>query len=604
MKMDAKQIEEVAVEYIKKRVNLTDFLSSYIPTNDKEPSWDGSIYIYKSNRKANDNLNGRLPVQVKGHYSTDLTESEISFPIEIAHLKNYQSDGGVLFFVVYLHENEDRTDFVYHAYYLELTPVRLMNILAGCTQRQKKVSIHLKTLPTDRDLFSSMALNCLEHCRKQESFSKAELPTVKELSEKGVLEGIQLFVSGFGPQSRAITALVSSDTYLYAKIEGCAVPQPLSGEITNKSVIYTLEREVSVAGTVFYTNYRVEITEELSKIHIGDSFEIVLPNDNTTSKMNFKVSHMLRKLAKDLPFIIAVIENLCLTIGNQTLELNESQLDLSTFNLEKAKEDAETASYLVTMLDKQGCIDDIDLNTLTDTDWQNLERLAIATNEQKAIPNLMPNLHPILRMKIGALQFILLFQCTQENENSYYISNVLDFNQPIYTEKATDDEKLPVPVSVIYKKEDYISVSNIIFDRLLPQFREYEMTSYIYDMANDVMLRMLGAYDEASGKRKELLYDTALAFAEWLEKAPDNVWDRRISILNRLQIIKRKRAFNPEETNALFCITAASSDRMDVMVGAYLLLDQQGQANFYLQKMNKEERDRLLSYPIGHFWKG
>ena len=130
------------------------------------------------------------------------------------------------------------------------------------------------------------------------------------------------------------------------------------------------------------------------------------------------------------------------------------------------------------------------------------------------------------------------------------------------------------------------------------------MTPYIYDMANDVMLRMLGAYDEASGRRKELLYDTALAFAEWLEKAPDDVWDRRISILNRLQIIRRKRPFSSEETYALYCIIAASSDRMDVMVGACLLLDQQGQADFYLQKMGKEEQDRLLRYPIGHFRKG
>lgn len=604
MRMDAKMIEEEAIGYIYKQINLTDYLSPYIAKNEKEPTWDGFIYVYKSNRKTTDNLNGRLPVQVKGHYSLDLSNNEISFSMDIAHLKNYKDNGGAILFVVYLNKNVDRTDFNYRAYYAELTPIMLMNILAGCKQHQKSVNIHLKTLPRDPDKFSNIVLNCLENCRKQESFSNADLPTIKELSERGVLEGIQIFVSGYGPQSNCIHALVNSDTYFYAQIRDCAVPQPLPGVMIKKTVTYPVERDISVAGIVYYQSYHVQVTEESSKILVGDSFEIVMPNDTTTTKLNIKPSSMLRKLAKDMPFIIAMIENLNIAFGNQTLDLSELKLNFLSFDLEEAKKNAENSARLVHMLDKQGCFDDIDINTLSGDDWANLDRLAIATLDRCPIPHLMPGLPLLAQITIGTLRFILMFQPTEENGDTYYIKNVLGIDRQIYVGKKDDNEKLPAPISIIYKKEDYKTASNILYDRLLPQFKEFEMTPYIYDMANEVMLRVLWAHDEVSGTRKNILYKTALAFAEWLETAPADVWDRRISTLNRLQIIKRRRLFTEEEEHRLYSIIAESADRRDIMVGAYLLLDQQGQADFYLQMMNKEERETLLQYPIGYFRKG
>lgn len=43
--MTTKQIEEVATNAVKNVFNYTDKLSSYISDNDKEPSWDGFVYI-------------------------------------------------------------------------------------------------------------------------------------------------------------------------------------------------------------------------------------------------------------------------------------------------------------------------------------------------------------------------------------------------------------------------------------------------------------------------------------------------------------------------------------------------------------------------------
>ena len=70
--MDAKAIEEYAVDAVRDCLNYSDHLSSFIAEDDKEPSWDGHIgiclnqvlHLSKSppNRSSRDHLSrGYLP---------------------------------------------------------------------------------------------------------------------------------------------------------------------------------------------------------------------------------------------------------------------------------------------------------------------------------------------------------------------------------------------------------------------------------------------------------------------------------------------------------------------------------------------------------------
>ena len=49
--LDSKTIETLAVNAVKDSIITTDFLEQYIAENDKEPSWDGFVYIYMETRK-------------------------------------------------------------------------------------------------------------------------------------------------------------------------------------------------------------------------------------------------------------------------------------------------------------------------------------------------------------------------------------------------------------------------------------------------------------------------------------------------------------------------------------------------------------------------
>ena len=64
--MDSSLIEKSAINYLIDELIVTKKLSPYISENDKEPSWDGNIYIYGEANFSKENLLGRVPVQVKG----------------------------------------------------------------------------------------------------------------------------------------------------------------------------------------------------------------------------------------------------------------------------------------------------------------------------------------------------------------------------------------------------------------------------------------------------------------------------------------------------------------------------------------------------------
>lgn len=53
MPLNSKSIETLSVNAVKNSIVTSEFLDQFIADNDKEPSWDGFVYIYgdKSKKK-------------------------------------------------------------------------------------------------------------------------------------------------------------------------------------------------------------------------------------------------------------------------------------------------------------------------------------------------------------------------------------------------------------------------------------------------------------------------------------------------------------------------------------------------------------------------
>ena len=131
--MDTKAIETLAINAVKNSVVTSNYLDQYIADNDKEPSWDGFVYIYNNSCKGKESLLGRVPVQVKGHEKSDFSKTEISHPIDMPDLRNYLYDGGVALFVVYVNSFGEAK-----IYYKFLMPLQLRDIIEDAKDQGTK----------------------------------------------------------------------------------------------------------------------------------------------------------------------------------------------------------------------------------------------------------------------------------------------------------------------------------------------------------------------------------------------------------------------------------------------------------------------------------
>ena len=89
-------VETLAVTEVQSILATLPSVKSFIATGDKEPSWDGHIYLY-SNEKCNKTGITKIPTQVKGHLCEGLEEQEISFSAEVADLDNYYIEQRIYF---------------------------------------------------------------------------------------------------------------------------------------------------------------------------------------------------------------------------------------------------------------------------------------------------------------------------------------------------------------------------------------------------------------------------------------------------------------------------------------------------------------------------
>lgn len=143
--MNTRDIEELATNAVKKSILTSKLLSANIYENDKNPLWDGEVYIYKSEQKTNADFCGKVPLQIKGKRCANLSKNRISFPVEVNELNNYLCDGGVMYFVVYVADDGHSAQI----YYAALTPVGLKELLRRCRIGQHRKSISLSIFPED-----------------------------------------------------------------------------------------------------------------------------------------------------------------------------------------------------------------------------------------------------------------------------------------------------------------------------------------------------------------------------------------------------------------------------------------------------------------------
>lgn len=593
-------LEKLATSAIEKEIAKTDLLSSFINSGDKEPCWDGHIYIHEDKKKTKKNIK-KVAAQVKGKaVRTRDAKRTISYPISCDDLRAYMMNGGTVFFVVYL--NKDTGD-VLQIYYVSLLPVMVKKLLDEKKSR-RTISVKFHKFPADNARKTELFLNFYEESKKQVSFAGKDLPNIDDLIKKGLLENISFSYTGLGacPDTRLLPKIIDGKSLtLYANIKGGTAPIPIEyfDEITNITTSKDTNIPISVKGHIYYDKVKTIATADTIEQQIGSSVKIIAPNvDKVDSSikihLNINLTGTLTEQIEALEFIIALVDNEAFNFGDAEFPAKFPQSELDRMEAYNFPEMLSNRKHIKEVLDSMNVKKDLELSKCTSDDIDNLMRIVNSIGDHRIIRGEIDEKNPGQKIKIANLTVAVVYI----KANGGY--RIYDFFGNRFDVKWAPEGMEPVEVSqfMMMRPDDYLTLDNLDLEKVVENFKIIPPSTTHFELSNNCMLSMLNAYDKAP--TPELL-NAARQMNVWLGQHTDFL-SSEIVTLNRLQIELRERPLEFSEKQELYTIATTAKDEFQ-RLGAFLLLDEQEEARKIFDTLDEDRLNLFKGFPIYKFYK-
>ena len=585
-------LEKLATSAIEKEIAKTDLLSSFINSGDREPCWDGHIYIHEDKKKTKKNIK-KVAAQVKGKaVRTRDAKRTISYPISCDDLRAYMMNGGTVFFVVYL--NKDTGD-VLQIYYVSLLPVMVKKLLDEKKSR-RTISVKFHKFPADNARKTES--------KKQVSFAGKDLPNVDDLIKKGLLENISFSYTGLGacPDTRLLPKIIDGKSLtLYANIKGGTAPIPIEyfDEITNITTSKDTNIPISVKGHIYYDKVKTIATADTIEQQIGSSVKIIAPNvDKVDSSikihLNINLTGTLTEQIEALEFIIALVDNEAFNFGDAEFPAKFPQSELDRMEAYNFPEMLSNRKHIKEVLDSMNVKKDLELSKCTSDDIDNLMRIVNSIGDHRIIRGEIDEKNPGQKIKIANLTVAVVYI----KANGGY--RIYDFFGNRFDVKWAPEGMEPVEVSqfMMMRPDDYLTLDNLDLEKVVENFKIIPPSTTHFELSNNCMLSMLNAYDKAPNPE---LLNAARQMNVWLGQHTDFL-SSEIVTLNRLQIELRERPLEFSEKQELYTIATTAKDEFQ-RLGAFLLLDEQEEARKIFDTLDEDRLNLFKGFPIYKFYK-
>ena len=312
---DSLRTEMRSIIKIKDYLTRNQRLIPDIRENDKTPSWDGEITVYKPNSIAKKDIEGRVPVQIKGSVQDDLSKTTIKYTLDASDLRNYVSSNGAIIFVVYMKGYD-----ICKIYYSVQLPYDLTKLLEQMKD-QKTKTIELQEFPKDDSIeVVNIFLNFIRNQRLQGGTVDRRVLSLDDVGKLGLdIEGLHLGYTGIGLDN--ITNIINYSlrypTYIYVQPKGFNIKVPVDKFIADK-VLSDVQSSITVDGKIFYDNYKVAYEIGKQVVHIGKSFAYNIKS----GKINCKVLGTLSERITDIKFFKAMFYNQVIIVNGVRLPHN------------------------------------------------------------------------------------------------------------------------------------------------------------------------------------------------------------------------------------------------------------------------------------------
>jgi len=595
--VDTKAIEEKALNHFKSFIEDSKVISQFIADNDKEPCWDGHLYLYADGIKDKEHLQGRVPVQIKGTEVDSFVTKKWKYKLEKADLKAYLEEPTFFIVCQVKRDSKDRMLF-----FRELLPDLVNKLLRDMGKNETRKTL-FHPLTDDLKEFEDQLMVFLSNSKKMIGFAHSNLLSMEEALKKGIKEFSFIVPTKYADRLQLMKYLSTHSSYIYAKIsKELDVDMPLSNGPGRFIFQRDDDGEVRVGDRVYFKGYHNEIKEGRIIIKIGNVMTINMPMDNTdmeqtTVKLITKAKY-LKESINEAEFGVALNETGVLSVGKLDLKMNVHEKEY----VEELRQKLMRWKELDNVLDKLHVTKPFDLTAITDGQGKLID-LLIETVGKGNMVNLPGQETTLLFWEIGNIK--LLLWCAVGKDGMCAIGDFFDRSIRI-AYKISEDETINVsPYSYLQLDKLWEKVDNIDFDSIIASAEEAaRQHEYCYMMSNYDVLAMITAADaleKTDVERSKKLLEEALKLDEWLIEKEIKDKMRPLHIINKMQILKRQRELTADERQTLEDMLNEEFAKDMVKAGVYLLLDRQGDFQQIFEKMQEDEKKSVKEFPIWRF---
>lgn len=595
--IDTKAIEEKALNHFKSFIEDSKVISQFIADNDKEPCWDGHLYLYADGIRDKEHLQGRVPIQIKGTGVGRFVTKKWKFKLEKADLKAYLEEP--TFFIVCQVKKDSKERMLF---FRELLPDLVNKLLRDMGKNATRMTL-FHPLTEDLKEFEDQLMVFLSNSKKMISFAHSKLLSMEEALKKGIKDFSFIAPSKYTDRLQLMKYLSTHSSYIYAKIsKELDVDMPLSNGPGRFIFQREDDSEVRVGDKVYFKGYHNEIKDGRIIIKIGNVMTINMPMDNTdmkqaTVKLTTKAKY-LKESINEAEFGVALNDTGVLSVGMLDLQMKVHEKEY----VEELRQKLIRWKELDNMLETLHVTKPFDLTAITD-DQGKLIDLLIETVGKGNMVNLPGQEATLLLLEIGNIK--LLLWCAIGKDGMCAIGDFFDRSIRI-AYKISEDETINVsPYSYLQLDKLWEKVDNIDFDNIISSAEEAaRQHKYCYMMSNYDVLAMITAADaleKTDVERSKKLLEEALKLNDWLIGKEPKDEMRPLHIINKMQIMKRQRELTADERQMLEDMLNDEFAGDMVKAGVYLLLDRQEEFQQLFETMQEGEKKSLKEFPIWRF---
>lgn len=295
-------------------------------------------------------------------------------------------------------------------------------------------------------------------------------------------------------------------------------------------------------------------------------------------------------------------KNLCFLndlITNQTLFIGEKKLSIVAPNQKNNCDIIKEATLLkdtISVFKFLGVKHDINIDHFENSDWSKIKLLINGLIHEKVI-KAPEQIMPIMTISVASYTFMMVVEEDKKGVRIYDFFKVT--NKYRVTAKNDNNEIALTSYFSIFFREGFIMSNNVDYKDLIPSYeRVAEGNSAIYDIANTDFINALSYYDKTSVK-DETLFQALESLSNWILEKTNGTPE---AIINKYQLIKRKRKYTKEEELELGeLLTKTSVENKLIQLSTCLLLDNVGQSKVIFKSLTYEERSLFESWPISYF---